>query len=193
VDGDPLEKVFEANIEKVDLRLLGQNCLAEEWDDTNFMGIMFKKLGATELDVSEWMDGNGEGSPLARVASSNLVVTYREATFRMALDPAPMVPKSTMVTQTCHFCVANKGDSPSVTYETSSIQHDVPFGSNFITQQRLEFMPNGSGGATFTLSCRIYFLKSVGFLKGKIISGFKDGAKKGAIKVVDILNEWSPP
>merc|ERR1712203_1147950 len=100
----------------------------------------------------------------------------------MPVPPTPMCPKTTKVTLTWRVCV----EDSTITMESSSISHDVPFGPNFLVQERTELAPIDSG-ISCVKTCRIDFLKSCGFLQGKIENSACNGVATGTTKFVSII------
>merc|ERR1712190_266267 len=107
------------------------------------------------------------------------------------IPPAPMCPKTTKCTITYRLCVKSLKSSPSITLEESCISHDVPFGNNFLVQNRLELKGDAST-VSVVRSCRVDFLKSCGFLKSTIEKNTISGVSKSSADMVSILESWTP-
>lgn len=154
------QKILEAHIPEVQLDSIIEELLSEEWPPDGLLCEYLSALGSTEIVV------------LPSVGGSDLSakVTLREMTFVMPVPPKPMCPRSTKVTMSVRISVAAAAAGRrALSVETSSVSHDVPFGSNFVVQECVDLVPDDRGeGLSLTKSCRLVFHKSCGFLKSRI-------------------------
>jgi len=182
-DGEPFQKLLEASIPDLELELISKQLVAEDWSiEDSLILEFFHALGGTEMNWSPSID-ESDGAATVKI---------RELTMMMPVPPAPMCPKATSMTVTLRVCV-NNGPQASVTIEQSAVSHDVPFGSNFIVQDRTVLASEQANSVvSVTRSCRVVFLKSCGFLKSKIQSGVVTGQTSSGDIFLGLLRKRAP-
>jgi len=145
---------------------------------------------ATELSVAPWLEdaGGGDASPAA--GSSGSTVKIREVSLKVPVPPAPMCPRKTRLTTTyCLTTTPSHGDF-SITLQSSSVSHDVPFGDKFLVQERVELMPSEDGGGVKVhKQGRCVFLKSCGMLQSHIQASSAAQMTKTGEYFVSILKQ----
>jgi len=175
----PFNILMEVNIPGLPAHAVKEELLEEEWTDSNLYIELLGKLGATETNVASRVDDS----------DSTSTVHIREVTFVMPVPPAPMCPRKTKVTTSCRVSI-QAGEPTVITMDTSSVSHDVPFGSNFVVQERMVMTWAEDGrSCSITKSARLVFLKSVGWLKGTIQSSVMTEQAKGSDILLSVLRK----
>mmetsp|Transcript_86578 Transcript_86578/g.181373 ORF Transcript_86578/g.181373 Transcript_86578/m.181373 type:complete len:703 (+) Transcript_86578:91-2199(+) len=175
-DGQPYNKLIEAKIPSLPMSTIKDELMNEVWKEPNFYFEFISELGATQIEI---------GGPIDESDRSG-TVHVREVTMVMPVPPAPMCPKTTRVTTTVRtFFPVN---TSAVIVETSTQSHDVPFGANFVVQQRIEMAwDETEHHCSLSKSARLIFLKSVGWLKGTIQSSAMTTQAKGGDVLLSVL------
>lgn len=165
-------RIGEEVVPMLNLEPLAEELLSVKWQEGSLLSDFLLARGVTELEHS---------SVQGKVGSDSRLVKVWKITMRMSVPPAPLCPKSTRVTTMYHVSVmpAATRKYGSVVIESSSISHDVPFGSKFLVQDRIDLLPAEDGwGIRLSQSGRIVFLQSCGVLKGTIKSGSLAGLQQ---------------
>jgi len=204
-ESSTFKQIMEASIQGLDFSALVAELLAETWDDDQVLVAYFLKQGATELSPGPWtgqgldpLDSDSQAGSAADSYDSELVfgpvVRVRELDMRMPVPPGPMCPKTTRMTMTYMFSLELAGqDGCIMRVESSAVSHDVPFGSNFLVQERTNFQTLADGiGVHMVKHCRVVFVRSCGFLKSRIETASIEGCTKGAGELVDMLRSHRP-
>lgn len=204
--GEPFQKLLEANVPNLSLSTLAAELLGEEWPPDMFVLKFYAQLGGKDINVSDAVDEMNDSG----FERGTDVAVIREIDLVMPVPPAPMCPSVTRVTVTVRVSVSGgpsgqrlpsireggedvcPGPEPRITMETSAMSHDVPFGQNFLVQERT-VLDASSDGPTVTKFSRIVFLKSCGFLQGQISRGATKGVVNGATEMVSLLQARRSP
>lgn len=170
-DSTPFQPVLTATVPRLQITPLAHDLLANEWGDGSLIVDFYKQQGGTEICVSPCVDlGTPAGGSSARVS----VVQVREMNLSILVPPGPMCPERTRMTVTFRLSAVPAPEQDAeefiaVTVEASCVSYDVPFGHNFLVQERIEFVPAlGVRGAQVTKSFRCVFLRGVGLLASAI-------------------------
>jgi len=183
---EPLHTVYEGLIPNVFVEAILEDVLADEWSDENLLISAFRAQGASEFDVSPWRAVDEGGNE-----ESDIKVKERELKMRLPVPPAPMCPKTTMITKFFRCSYKKAGNQSWFRLQASSTSHDVPFCSFFHVQDTIEFSPD-AGGISVKQDYRVVFVKSVGILRGKISSAAADGVKNYYEYINALLRQRAP-
>jgi len=181
-DDQPFEKVLEECIPKLPFNDIAKDLLAPEFEEGRLLYDFYKFSDMTEMDASPWIDES----------DGDLIMKVRELTMVAKVPPAPMCPPTTRVTISVRVSSFTSGGQRASVLESSTLSHDVPFGTHFSVQERVEFRPNAKGTSTWVVkSTRVHFLKRVGWIKGNIEKTATNEQKKAGEKLIKCMRERS--
>lgn len=188
----PFQMLLERQMPSLPLDYVSCDLAAEDWDLSSVVIRHLHQLGATDIDTSPWVrvaSTNGAGLAGGRVSKLEL----RELRMRAEVPPTPMCPKSTRVTATlCLISSDSESHTPSLTFMSSKVSHDVPFGEKLLVQEKVELTSTGSGGVDLRISGRVVFLKHCGMFQSRINSTIISELAVAAEALASQLESLSP-
>lgn len=161
----PFTLLLEAHLPRLELKPLADDLFSDVWSEGSHLFDYLTKVGLTALDFKPWVD------------RTRGPVMMRELECIAPVPPNPMCPRTTRLTGHFIICTSPEllnapgdlGTGQSITILSAKISHDVPFGSRFQVQEKVELIA-ADGGVDLKISARIVFLGSCGMLTGKIRS-----------------------
>mmetsp|Transcript_84879 Transcript_84879/g.240541 ORF Transcript_84879/g.240541 Transcript_84879/m.240541 type:complete len:711 (+) Transcript_84879:103-2235(+) len=184
-DGTPYQPFLDLTVPQLRLGTLAGELLASEWDEATLALALLLGGGGAALQISPWIDVDPSDA-----LSSSSAVHVREVAAQVPVPPAPLCPETTRLTATYRISsTMSGGEYTSITLESSSISHDIPFGENFCVQDRIVFVPSDDCcGVRVTKEFRCVFLRSVGLL-GSVIRSLASTAQSKSSEVLVSLLE----
>lgn len=122
----------------------------DDWGPDNLMMQYYRSLDAWDFSFGE-------------IYEENENVRFREVFFMSKVPPCPGWPRETR----CLVTLRMEKSEGQFTLESSLMTPEAPFGSNFLIQMRVSYT-DCQGGLQCSLTSRVNFIKSVGWMRSAI-------------------------
>ena len=171
------QAIFESVLGEISLEKLGQSLDSDDWKDPHsLMAFYWEEMGAMDLEISPWSDGNS--------LSSMVKGKVRTIEMRSPVPPAPMCPKETRVQSTWHIVVL----PDKVILESVTMSLDVPCGTMFNVIACDSFTMQ-DGQLKMSRTCGVEWLQST-WLKSMVEQNVPPQLKAVGERMAGVVSRW---
>eukprot|EP00405_Crypthecodinium_cohnii_P041294 CAMPEP_0206555428 /NCGR_PEP_ID=MMETSP0325_2-20121206/17788_1 /ASSEMBLY_ACC=CAM_ASM_000347 /TAXON_ID=2866 /ORGANISM="Crypthecodinium cohnii, Strain Seligo" /LENGTH=747 /DNA_ID=CAMNT_0054055727 /DNA_START=100 /DNA_END=2343 /DNA_ORIENTATION=+ len=202
-DTTPYILVAEDTLQGFDLKAFAQQLIADTYEDHFFLSQYLAKMNVYDIEWSPWEEPRD-------------IKLYRKMTSTTKLPPAPMCPATSTLAGwymvwgspelfESSAASSSSSSSPSTadtsaplkgglsfTTATAKSTCEVPFGTKFEVQEKIDFVTNDSGGVHIKIQGRVIFTGNCGMLTGKIRSTGNGEITKSLTKYHEMIKDYRP-